>query len=579
MHKNMRIRYKITFAVGVAVTTVLVAMATFFMWQQERSVLRQNERTILKLTESVTQGLQAVMLAGSADIAESFADRLKMVSEVIDFRILRINGDEAFRDNVTIEEVNRRRGEESFIPRDSEQRVSVVAHDNPALMQTVATAEPVPVYERDEHGNRVLTFLAPIKAIEACSRCHGRGAPVRGVIKLTTSLLPVERDILEVRQYAIGGLALALAATMLLTGYMLGRTVVRPLEKVTNAMARVSGGDLSHQVPISSRDELGKMASSFNLMTSELRTTYDGLRREQDKLTTIIHGAGEGIVVTDGSGLVVLVNPAAERLLEKPASQIIEEGFDRLLDDPQAMARWLAEECAHGPVTTCYKGRVLQIFASTILGADYKVVGSAALLRDITEEKRLEDELRRLSTTDGLTGLFNRRHLDETLDTEYHRARRTDNSLAVLMFDIDHFKKFNDTHGHDQGDRVLQAVARNFRDALRKYDLACRYGGEEFVGILPNTTLDGAASVAERLRKDIEQAEVEGLRVTISVGVAAFPEIGIASAQQLVEAADAALYRSKANGRNCTSRAEPLPRAGADCPAAGTPTGENATGV
>lgn len=559
MNKHMRIRYKITLAVGVAITTVLVAMAMFYTHFQEQSVLRQNERTMQKLTESVAQGLQAVMLAGSADIAESYADRLKTVSDVIDFRILRKNGNEAFRDNETIEKVNRRRGEESFAPRDTELEVPVLAADDPNLHATIQSGKALPVYDRDADGNRTLTFLAPIKAIESCSRCHGSGEAVRGVIKLTTSLASVERDILELRQYSLGGLALGLMATMLLTGYMLGRIVVTPLEKVMAAMGRVSGGDLDHQVPIDSRDELGRMASSFNRMTYELKTSYDGLRREQDKLTTIIHGAGEGIVVTDGSGKVVLVNPAAERLLEKSASQIIGEGFEHLIDDPESMRTWLAQEAHEGPATAAYKGRTFHVYASTILGTDAHVVGSAALLRDITEEKRLEEELRRLSTTDGLTSLYNRRHLDETLNTEYHRAVRTHNPLAVVMFDIDHFKKFNDTYGHDQGDRVLQAVARNFRDALRKYDLPCRYGGEEFVGILPNTTLEGAFCVAERLRADIEDSEVDGLKVTISLGVAAFPEIGVASADELVEAADRALYQSKENGRNRTTRAEPLP--------------------
>jgi diguanylate cyclase (GGDEF)-like protein/PAS domain S-box-containing protein len=351
---------------------------------------------------------------------------------------------------------------------------------------------------------------------------------------------------------------------MLLTGYMLGRIVINPLERVMAAMGRVSGGDLEHQVPISSRDEFGRMANSFNSMTSALKTSYDGLRREQDKLTTIIHGAGEGIIVTDGKGKVVLVNPAAERLLEKSADQIIGEGFEHIIDDPAAMRTWLVQSESREPVIATYKGRTLHVYASTIFGDDAHIVGSAALLRDITEEKRLEEDLRRLSTTDGLTALFNRRHLDDTLDTEYHRAVRTGNSLAVLMFDIDHFKKFNDTHGHDQGDRVLQAVARAFRDALRKYDLPCRYGGEEFVGILPNTTLDGAYSVAERLRTDIEEMVVDGLKVTISLGVAAYPEVSVASPTALIESADAALYRSKHAGRNRTTRVEPTAQASDD---------------
>jgi diguanylate cyclase (GGDEF)-like protein len=155
------------------------------------------------------------------------------------------------------------------------------------------------------------------------------------------------------------------------------------------------------------------------------------------------------------------------------------------------------------------QGRILNVFASTITASDGHAIGSAALLRDVTEEKRLEEELRRLSQTDALTGLYNRRFLDQSLETEFHRARRSGTRLSVIMFDVDHFKRFNDTHGHDQGDRVLRAVAETLRAALRNYDLPCRYGGEEFLAILPNTDAPGAFAVAERLRKDIFEMTVD----------------------------------------------------------------------
>lgn len=545
--------------VGVAVTAGLIATAAFYTAHQERSVLAQNERTMRKLTESVIQGLQSVMLAGSADIAQSYADRLKRVPEIDDFRVMRINGLEAFRDNKTIEEVNERRGEELFLTREQEQEIPILQTDDPDLKRALESREILSVYGKNSRGEPTLTFLSPILNQEPCHKCHGSAKPVRGVLKLTTSLAQVERDILEARQESLAVLAVALMGTMLLTGYMMGRSVVRPIESVTLAMARASTGDLDHDVPVQSRDELGRMAESFNVMTSELRTTYDGLRREQDKLTTIIRSAGEGIVLTDGSGHVVLVNPAAEKLVGKSARKIAEEGIENLLDDPEAMRTWLDASDQHAPATVAYGDHVLQVFASTIHTSAGHVVGSAALLRDVTEEKRLEDELRRLSTTDGLTGLFNRRHLDATLDIEWHRALRTGEPLSVLMFDVDHFKKFNDTHGHEQGDRVLQMVARVFREALRRHDVACRYGGEEFLGILPSTTSSGAAIVAERIRGEIERTPVDGLRVAVSIGVASAPEHGAISPANLVELADGALYLAKRGGRNqvCVAGIEP----------------------
>ena len=217
---------------------------------------------------------------------------------------------------------------------------------------------------------------------------------------------------------------------------------------------------------------------------------------------------------------------------------------------------WLKQKGAVESIIKLFNNRLFQVYVSTIQDSFGVMIGSTALIRDVTEEKRLEEELRRLSTTDALTGLHNRRHMDYVLTSEHSRSRRTQAPFAVLMFDIDHFKKFNDTYGHEQGDRVLQAVAKTFRDSLRKYDTACRYGGEEFIGILPQTNMDGGTAVAERIRTDVENMLVDGLKVTISIGVAAYPEIPVESTDLLVHAADKALYCSKEHGRNRVTRAD-----------------------
>ncbi len=555
---SLRIRYKILITVGLAVALGLIMLGVFYTDRQEKSLLVQNERTMIKLSESVIQGLETVMLAGSADIAQAFADRLKKVSEIDDFFIMRTNGEEAFRDNKTIQDVNRRRGEETFSPRSKEERNQILPPDNVFLKQAVAELKPVMVYETNEEGVGVLTFYAPIINTNPCYKCHGSANPVRGVIRLQTSLVQIERDILKARQQSIVVIGVALMLIMMATSYMMGRTVVTPIERVTQAMSRVSGGDLNHSVISNGDDELGRMAKSFNLMTSELKTTYEGLRKEQDKLTTIIFSAGEGIVVTDSEGRIVLVNPAAERLLGKEVAQIIAGGFDGLIDDPERIRRLVSGEQGTDSMLVELQGRILNVFASTIRAGDGHTLGSAALLRDVTEEKRLEEELRRLAQTDGLTGLYNRRFLDQALETEFHRAQRAGTRLSVIMFDVDHFKRFTDTYGHDQGDRVLKGVADTLRAALRNYDLPCRYGGEEFIAILPNTDAAGAFAVAERLRKDVVDLTVDNLKVTISLGVATYPDLDLTASEQLVERADQALYVSKEGGRNRTSAALPL---------------------
>ena len=545
------IGHKIIAVVGIIVTLSLVALGMFYVRQQEENILAQNERTMTKLTESVIQGLQSVMLAGYADIARGFAERLEQVPDVTDFRILRTTGQQAFMDNSTIEDVNARRGDEEFLPRDDETSVQVLPGDHPELNKALDDQATTTYYEINSSGERFLTFLAPIMNDEGCHKCHGKDQPLRGVLKLTTSLSEVQEDIRRTWVQSTAVVGLAILGTLLLTGLLIRRAVVSPIDRVTRAMVRAADGDLTQTVPVMGRDELSQMAFSFNHMTRQLMQTYTGLRNEQDKLATIILSAREGIVVTDSEGKVVLMNPAAEALLGKSMRQVVDEGFLTLIDDSDGLRTLLDRDPGiKEPETVHFNQRVLSVYAATIRTPQGGVVGSAALIRDITEEKRLEERLRRLSTTDGLTGLFNRRHLDETLATEMERALRYNAPLSIMMFDVDHFKRFNDEHGHDQGDRVLQAIAQSLQEHVRKVDVPCRYGGEEFLAILPGTSQAGAIIVAERLRHAIEQMEVDGLKVTISIGVATVPDLEVKTPATLVEAADAALYRAKRAGRN-----------------------------
>jgi diguanylate cyclase (GGDEF)-like protein/PAS domain S-box-containing protein len=167
---------------------------------------------------------------------------------------------------------------------------------------------------------------------------------------------------------------------------------------------------------------------------------------------------------------------------------------------------------------------------------------------------RLREALRNQSIRDAVTGLYNRRYLEETLDREVHRAIRKKLSLGVIMFDIDHFKTFNDSFGHDAGDAVLQAIGVSLSKTTRVDDVACRYGGEEFVLILPNANSEATEARAEKLREAVRNLTVTHLGkplgiVTISAGVAALPLHG-RSTSLLLAKADDALYRAKKSGRD-----------------------------
>jgi diguanylate cyclase (GGDEF)-like protein len=175
-------------------------------------------------------------------------------------------------------------------------------------------------------------------------------------------------------------------------------------------------------------------------------------------------------------------------------------------------------------------------------------------------------KLRKLSITDGLTELFNHRHVHELLHEEFERSRRSGEPLAVVMIDLDRFKAVNDTYGHPTGDVILYETARIIRETAREIDMVGRYGGEEFIAILPNTAEDEASNFAERVRTGVEgyvfRDEANEVRMTASSGVASFPGPDSDTPEALLKRADEALYVAKESGRNRVVRASEMPDAG-----------------
>jgi two-component system, cell cycle response regulator len=172
----------------------------------------------------------------------------------------------------------------------------------------------------------------------------------------------------------------------------------------------------------------------------------------------------------------------------------------------------------------------------------------------VVENSRLVERLRNLSIRDGLTELYNHRHIMETVAGEFQRCERYDAAVSVLMIDIDRFKLVNDTYGHQAGDAVLRDVARLLVDGLRSVDAVGRYGGEEFMVVLPETRYEEARLTAERLRRTVDERTftVAGhvLDLTVSVGLATYPGQEITTVSDLIRCSDAALYRAKGGGRN-----------------------------
>lgn len=386
--KVRKIGYRILALVGACVAVVVITFGQIHAARQEQAMRALSERDMQRLMESVIRNIESIMLPGQASLAQSFAARIKTIPDVADFRIMRTDGNEAFRDNRTIDAVNAKLGGRVFAPREREALVPVLPPAEPNLRAALEPARHDLVsYEDSPPGEpRHLTFIYAIPNQGSCHGCHAAERPFLGAVKLTASMESVDTMIASARRDTWFATAAVLVLVLILVGTMIRRAVVRPIEAVTAAMQRAAEGNLDHAVPVPGDDEIGQMAQSFNVMMARLNEVYQGLRLEQDKLITVIQSTGEGVVVTDATGRIVLVNDAAVNLLGKRRERIVNDGFQKLLDNPEIVNALLQRQINEvpSPFKVSYKGRALRVIAATIHAKDGSPTGSAALLRDIT---------------------------------------------------------------------------------------------------------------------------------------------------------------------------------------------------
>ncbi|MBF0142960.1 MAG: HAMP domain-containing protein [Magnetococcales bacterium] len=267
---------RVLLVVGLLGSLSLASMSLLSIRSLEASLLLQSEAIHTKLAESVSQGLQAIMLAGYADVAHRYAEEIKKVEGLDSLIIMRTDGLEAFRDNKTIAEVNRRIGEEEFLPRPRESENRVLAADHEGLKSVVADPRIITLASEinPENGERSLTFLAPIRNTKECARCHGRTPSVRGVVLLTTSLALVDERILLARIQGATTLAVALLVFLGLLRALLKHAIDRPMTRIEAGIHTIAAGNLRSHLTITrhSPDEMDRIGLSVNQMAENLTT-------------------------------------------------------------------------------------------------------------------------------------------------------------------------------------------------------------------------------------------------------------------------------------------------------------------
>ena len=347
------------------------------------------------------------------------------------------------------------------------------------------------------------------------------------------------------------GLLVSLALVSFVA-YFEGRSIVRTLRGLAEAAHGIAQGRLTERVPVRGRDEFAMLGTAFNDMANQLEARLAELEAERTRLRDVITQFGEALAATHdvNQQLRVIVEAAVEATDAKGARLLASDGAVVESGDPDAEGERIefgltAGRTAFGTLTIVARGfDTEQRLAASSLASHAAIALENARLRRIVERQAL---------VDGLTGIANRRRCEDALTVEIARAERLGSTLTLILADLDDFKAVNDAHGHAVGDDVLRTFAKVLRETVRDSDLAGRWGGEEFVLLLPGADVAGGAQFANRVREALGKRSFEGrdgvkVRVTCSFGVAQHrPGAG---ERELFSAADRALYRAKRTGKN-----------------------------
>lgn len=359
---------------------------------------------------------------------------------------------------------------------------------------------------------------------------------------------------------------LVLLTTTAIAYRVVSRYVLRPIDALSSTMRRRASGELSARSLILGEDELGRLAGEFNRLLGAHDAAQQAERESEAQrklLSRVFDSSNETIIITDHDNIIVAVNPSFTYM----TGYLPEEAIGRT---PRFLNSGREDKEFYGAMwktisqTGQWQGEVWsrrkngEIFPewlsiSAMRDESGKITHYIGVALDISQRKEAEARIERLAYYDSLTGLPNRTLFFDHLQLAVAEAARHGTRGAVLFLDLDNFKDINDTLGHLTGDRLLQTVGHRLQECVRATDTVGRFGGDEFLVLLPDTSMEGASSVAQKILERISTPfvlDVNFLNVTPSIGIALYPDDGN-DADTLIRHADAAMYHAKAQGRAC----------------------------
>lgn len=547
--KSLGIR--LAFVISIVLFGLMAVVGLGIDKQLTQAIQDEEVRQAKSHAGSLLASLQTLMLNGQGTLAREWLDRMKGQLGIVDIQVLRRNGEEAFTDTNTVNAVNLFLDEERFHRKPTSPKSTTPTNQD--MFQQALQGQTTP----DQHIPGQLTVYMPIRADAECLACHGYDtSPLRGVLKLSLSTAASAQRIDAMRNALWGSAAAVVGILALLLWTVLRFSVLKPIAQLRDAIMRVGQGDRSSRLQVVHHDELGMVSAVFNRMQTQLQAT-------ETRIRAVTNSVADAIITIDKRGIIDTVNPAGEQLFGYTAKEMLGHNISMLMPEPQRNQ--------HNE----YIARYLDTGDSNILGETRELAGQRkdgsifpmevaisemvmedgryfiGILRDITERKEHIAQLEYQALHDALTGLPNRTLLADRLEQAIRTANRERKQLALVIMDLDHFKEINDTLGHENGDRVLQDVARRMKKVLRSSDTVARLGGDEFAVLLPSADIEHASQLSTKLLYVLEQPfELNGhtFLMGASIGISLFPEHGD-DVGTLMRRADVAMYVAKRSRR------------------------------
>jgi len=561
--------------------------ALFGLWTyQQDKLVTMTSRRAMQAGFTVEAGLRTAMLANDREAVRTVMAEMINVANLAEVSILDIRG------RVVIS--SRRAREGRIIDRNLDP-TCLVCHEGGARPKPGEAA----IFNSD--GRYLLRSVVKIDNRPPCFRCHSPKNAICGILIVDSFLDETFNLIRTVAWRALLTGLISFCLVVLLISLIINRFVSRPVAALMEGIKHVEGGDFGYWVEVSGGGEFGEMADSFNVMGRAIVRYIDEIKAKNNEISslyTLVQRISETI---DLKKLKVIVVNLLTELLD--AENIVlalpvddDEGSFELVWKSRGGKHYVSEYFLSSEVRphrdlsreeivewlekSYREPRYLEHNSRVLVPLQHKSVrfGLLAISRDGSNLFTHSDKnlipalahhleiaftnawLYNMAITDELTSLYTKRHFQAKLASLEDNYRLTGEGFAVMMLDLDRFKQINDTYGHVMGDRMLTDLAVLIRSNLRMGEIPCRYGGDEFVVLLPINDITTVRMVAERVHSSIsehwfEYEGVERMRMTVSIGVACCPQHA-ASANELVMVADSALYRAKEGGRDRVHVAE-----------------------